>query len=247
MVPFTASHAAAVLPFGSRLSASALVIGAMIPDLPLFLPVTYGDTHQPLAMLTTNVVAGLLVFIVWHGFFARPVDWFAPGAFRRRLSPAQQPGLRRRLDSPAKVAGVITGLLVGQLTHLFLDLFTHPGTAVTDRFEIFSAEVAGFPVYFWAQLTLSVAGLVLIAWWLVRWLRDAATYPLVRQPSRLGKLAARGTVVGCGALGLVLSVQAVAGTPAKHALFQVSVTTVVAAGAAAVLVAALWHLRRAAE
>ncbi|MCB0900027.1 MAG: DUF4184 family protein, partial [Actinobacteria bacterium] len=34
-MPFTVSHAAAVLPFGSRLSASALVIGTMTPDLPL--------------------------------------------------------------------------------------------------------------------------------------------------------------------------------------------------------------------
>ena len=38
-MPFTGSHAAAVLPFArSRLPASALVIGSVAPDLPYYLP-----------------------------------------------------------------------------------------------------------------------------------------------------------------------------------------------------------------
>ena len=243
-MPFTVSHAAAVLPLGRRLSASALVIGAMVPDLPLFVPVDLGDTHSPAAMVTVNILAGLALFVLWHGFFARPVDWFAPSAVRRRLSPSQQPGLRRRLNSPRKLATIVLSLLIGQVTHLFFDLFTHPGTPVTERLAVFSAPVAGLPVYFWAQVALSVVGLLLLAAWALRWFRQAPTYPLQRQPSTLGKLAARGTVVGVAALALVASASAMAGASPKYALFHISVATVVAGGAAAVAVASVWHLRR---
>lgn len=245
-MPFTVSHAAAVLPFRSRyLSASALVIGAMIPDLPLYLPLPFAmdTTHTVLAAVTLNVVLGLAVFVVWHGFFARPADWFAPSAIRKRLSPTQQPGLRRRMDSPAKVAGVLASLLIGQATHFFFDLFTHPGTVITDNVAVFQVEVAGVPVHFLAQVGLSVLGLVLIALWAVRWFRTSPTYPLERQPSRLGKLAARGTVLGGAAAALLLTGAAATGASAKYAMVHMSVAAVVAAGLASVVVASVWHLR----
>jgi hypothetical protein len=200
-------------------------------------------THSTVAALTVNIVLGLAVFVIWHGFFARPADWFAPSAIRRRLSPAQQPGLRRRLDSPAKAAGVLVSLLIGQATHFFFDLFTHPGTVVTDNVALFSAKVAGVPVHFLAQVGLSVLGLVLIAWWAVRWYRTSPTYPLDREPSRLGKIAARGTVLGGAATALVLTGMAASGASAKYALVHMSVAAMIAAGLASILVAALWHLR----
>ena len=246
-MPFTASHAAAVLPFGSRLSASALVIGAMLPDLPLFLPLPMGNTHTVLAALTVNLVAGLVLFVIWHGFLARPLDWFAPSAIRRRLSPAQQPGLRRRLDSLSKIAVVVVSLLLGQATHLFLDLFTHPDTLVTARFEVFSAQVAGVPLYFLLQFGLSVVGLALVGLWALRWYRTSPEYPLSRQPSRLGKIAARGTVLGGSVAALLIAAYAAAGTDADTFLFRTSVATVVAAGLCGVLVAAVWHLRRSVQ
>ncbi len=199
-MPFTVSHAAAALPIRGRwLSTSALVIGTVTPDVPLFvplLPYTTDSTHTLFATFITNTVVGLALFVLWHGFFARPADWFAPSAIRARLAPAHQPGLRVRLSSPAKVAGVIASLVIGGLTHQFLDWFTHAGTPVTDRFALFSAQVAGMPLYYFLQISLSVVGLVMLAAWAVKWYNEAAIYPLERQPSRLGKIAARTTVLG---------------------------------------------------
>lgn len=245
-MPFTVSHAAAVLPIRSRyLSASALVIGAMIPDLPLYLPLPLATdvTHTASAAITINLVLGFAVFVVWHGFFARPADWFAPSAVRERLSPQQQPGLRRRLDSPAKVAGVLASLLIGQATHLFFDLFTHSGTLVTDNVAFFQTEVAGVPMPFVLQVGLSVVGLLMIAVWAVRWFRGSPIYPLHRQPSRLGKIAARGAVLGGAALALVLTGVAAADASAKYAMVHMSIAAMVAAGLASVVVASVWHLR----
>ena len=56
-MPFTPSHAAAVLPFlRTPLPASALVVGSITPDLPFYLPVGFPwPTHTALAVLGTTV------------------------------------------------------------------------------------------------------------------------------------------------------------------------------------------------
>jgi Domain of unknown function (DUF4184) len=239
-MPFTVSHAAAILPLRARwLSSSALVIGAMTPDLPLFapfLPYSTDATHTVFAAAVTNTIVGFVLFVIWHGFFARPADWFAPSGIRARLAPQQRPGLRVRLATPGQVLGVAASLFIGGLTHQFLDWFTHSGTPVTSRFPVFGAEVLGLPVYYGLQIALSVLGLVLLGVWAVRWYQQSATYPLERQPSALGKIAARGTVVG-GAVAATVA----AGSLLGGSLFEVSVAPVVAAALASVLVALVWH------
>lgn len=243
-MPFTVSHAAAVLPFGGRLSASALVIGAMTPDLPLFapfLPYTTDATHTVLGTFVTNILVGFVLFVVWHGFFARPADWFAPSAVRARLTVQQQPGLRRRLARPVQVAGVLFSLFLGGLTHQVLDWFTHDGTVLTDRFALFHTSVLGMPVYYFLQIALSVVGLVLLADWGLRWYRHAPVSPIVRQPSRLGKIAARGAVVGSAAVAAVAAGALVAGT-GESPVFLMSVAPVVALTLVSTVIAVIWHL-----
>lgn len=244
-MPFTVSHAAAVLPFRLPwLSSSALVIGAMTPDLPLFapfLPYTTDQTHTLSATLVSNVLVGFVLFVIWHGFLARPADWFAPSTIRARLAPHQQPGLRVRLSSAGQVAGVVGSLSVGGLTHQFLDWFTHPGTVVTDRFAAFHADVAGMPLYYVLQIALSVAGLVLLVSWAVHWYQRARPYPLDRQPSALGKIAARGTVVG-GAVSATLLAAWTVGGAADSVVFAMSVAPVTAAAVVSGLIATIWHL-----
>lgn len=244
-MPFTVSHAAAVLPMRMRgLSTSALVIGAMAPDLPLFAPFlgyTTEQTHTVFATTVTNTLVGLCLFVLWHGFLARPADWFAPSGIRARLTPAQQPGLRMRLATPARVLGVLAGLYLGGLTHQFLDWFTHSGTVVTDRVALFHAQVGGLPVYYLLQILLSVVGLAVLGWWGIRWYRQAPTYPLHRQPSTLGKLAARAAVVG-GAVTAVIATGILVVGSGTATVFAMSVAPVAAAGVVSAVIATIWHL-----
>ncbi len=250
-MPFTVSHAAAILPIRVRwVSTSALVIGAMTPDLPLFAPFlgyTTDQTHTVFGLLFLNLLVGFALFVIWHGFLARPADWFAPSGVRARLAPHQQPGLRVRLTTPAKVLGVFSSLLIGGLTHQFLDLFTHAGTVVTGMTGFFHADVAGMPLHYFLQVLFSVIGLVVLAVWAVRWYRSAQTYPLQRQPSALGKIAARATVVGGAVAATAFTAVAVVGggAMADSAVFAVSVVPVMTLGFTSVLIAAYWHMRRA--
>lgn len=250
-MPFTVSHAAAILPIrASWVSTSALVIGAMAPDLPLFAPFlgfTTDQTHTVFGLLFLNLLVGFALFVIWHGFLARPADWFAPSRVRARLAPHQQPGLRVRLATPAKVLGVFASLLIGGATHQFLDLFTHAGTVVTGMTGFFHADVAGMPLHYFLQVLFSVIGLVVLAVWAVRWYRGAQTYPLQRQPSALGKIAARVTVVGGAVAATVFTAVAVVGSGAMadSAVFAVSVVPVMTLGFTSALIAAYWHMRRA--
>src|SRR4051794_7249525 len=87
-VPFTASHPAAVLPLvGTGLVPSALVIGSMVPDVPLFAPgpVSYAATHSPAGVVGLDVVIGLLAYVVWHAFLVAPAVALAPAEVRARL------------------------------------------------------------------------------------------------------------------------------------------------------------------
>ena len=70
-MPFTISHAAAVLPF-SRLLArwqllSAVVIGAMVPDFGLFFPwrMPRFETHSAAALFTFCLSVGMAIYWVF--------------------------------------------------------------------------------------------------------------------------------------------------------------------------------------
>src|SRR5690606_22770748 len=68
-MPFTPSHAVVALPFvRTLLVPAAIAIGAMTPDLPLFLRgfgVSYSFTHTLANVLWTAVIAAVL-FLVWR-------------------------------------------------------------------------------------------------------------------------------------------------------------------------------------
>ncbi|BCB90800.1 DUF4184 family protein [Phytohabitans suffuscus] len=87
-MPFTASHAAAVLPLARRgLPPSALVIGSMVPDLPYYLPTpTDGAaTHSLAGVAGADLLYGLALFAVWHALLAPFALAIAPAALRDRL------------------------------------------------------------------------------------------------------------------------------------------------------------------
>ena len=68
-MPFTPSHAVVALPFlRTPLVPAAIAIGAMAPDLPLFvrgLPLHYGLTHS-LSWLPLTIVLALALLLVWR-------------------------------------------------------------------------------------------------------------------------------------------------------------------------------------
>ena len=99
-MPFTPSHAVVALPFlRTPLVPAAIAVGAMAPDLPLFvrgLPLHYGLTHS-LVWLPLTIVVALVLLLVWRCVLRPAVRELSPGAARR--TPAGGVGCRRRSAS----------------------------------------------------------------------------------------------------------------------------------------------------
>ena len=69
-MPFTPTHVLAVLPIRSickQLSLTALVIGSIIPDFPLFYPIlSYDFSHSLVGLLGYCLPSGLLVYYLYE-------------------------------------------------------------------------------------------------------------------------------------------------------------------------------------
>lgn len=160
-MPFTISHAAAALPFfRTKLSRSGLVIGTMVPDLPIFTSFDYyAISHSLEGLILFNLPIGLLVWFFWTYVLRHATAAFCPSPLRKAL-------FYRNL--PPHYATILLSLVMGAVTHQFWDGFTHrTGFLVTYLPELLN-DVAGYPLYSWLQFLSSLFGLAVLALWTVR-------------------------------------------------------------------------------
>ena len=129
-MPFTPTHVAAILPVaaiaGRALPFSALVIGSMIPDLPLFVPspLTYATTHSATGVFTACLPLGMASFLAFQVLMKRPLFALLPDGIRSRCAPLSASCIEPtfRFFASASLA-----IAIGAITHVFWDSFTHPG------------------------------------------------------------------------------------------------------------------------
>ena len=129
-MPYTISHAAAVLPFSRWLTRlrvlSATVIGSMVPDLGYLMPV-HPDrmlTHSALSLFTFSLPLGLLCYWVFQRLMKAPLLSLLPDQAYMRWRPFAAPAA---LNSPRQWLLAAAGVLAGAVTHLAWDGFTHEG------------------------------------------------------------------------------------------------------------------------
>jgi len=190
-MPFTISHVAAVLPFARFLRRgrilSAVVIGSMVPDFGWFLPWRPDrfETHSGIALLTWSLPVGLMTYWVFQYLVKTPVREVLPdNAYARALPHAAIAdiwSLQQWLIASA-------GVLVGAITHLVWDGFTHEGArgvrmipAIDEWwFTVGGRALAGPRVL---QDGSSLLGLLVVVWLLRRAWR--APGPTLTEPRRL--------------------------------------------------------------
>lgn len=183
-MPFTPSHAIVALPFiRTPLVPAAIAIGAMTPDLPLFLRgvgLNYTFTHTPGNVVWTAVLAFAL-FLVWRVVLRPAVPELTPLWIARRL-PADwsDSGLvaagRAVGSGQARVYPVLlaVSLILGVLSHILWDLFTHEGRWGVEIFPALDEMWGPLLGYKWLQYGSSVLGLAGIGLWAVLRLRRSA-------------------------------------------------------------------------
>jgi hypothetical protein len=239
-VPFTPSHAAAVLPFlRTPLPASALVIGSMAPDLPFYLPLPVPwATHTAVAVVTVDVLLGGLAWAVWHALLEPPALACAPPAVRGRLT-GLRPGLRARIPTGAAVLWTLLALAVGAGTHVLWDEFTHPRRWGPAHLPVLAEQWGLLPGYRWLQYLTGLAGGLVLLGWLARWWRRTPAVPGAPRP------AARWVWLLLAAVGVLVGGAAALTAPSiGWAVYAGATWGGGAALGVAVVLALAWHARR---
>lgn len=176
-MPFTPSHAAVVLPLGRLgLPTAALVIGSMVPDVPLFLrdPGGYRHTHSWAGVVGVDLLGTLVLLALWTFVVRDALVDLAPGRVRERLPAHARLGLRAWLLAPPAA-------VVGSLSHVAWDAFTHPGRWGVREVAWLQAEHGPLPGYKWAQYVSGVVGLAVVVGAVVAHLRAQPVHPVPRR------------------------------------------------------------------
>ena len=170
-MPFTLAHPAAILPLRRLryLRTAPLVIGALIPDLPYYMPGALrlrSQTHSFEGSLTVCPLLGYAALIAVF-VLREPLTALLPARARWLCLHALAP-FRRPLEW--LIAPVAIEL--GVWTHLFWDSFTHTDGWMVHRVAALSAPVTIGPytgtVCHVLQYLSSVLGLVVLGVWYLR-------------------------------------------------------------------------------
>jgi hypothetical protein len=180
-VPFTLSHVAAVVPGYRNLVRarlfSAAVIGSMVPDFGFLLwpgSLERWQTHSTAALFTFCLPVGLVVYCLLQWLIKPAVSQILPDRAYLRLLRAQ-PSLP--IWSLQGAIYVAIAMLLGALTHLIWDGFTHEsahGVLMFPVLDAYGPDLEGHPVQFyrWLQYGSSILGLLVVIIALVCWWRD---------------------------------------------------------------------------
>ncbi|WP_030903796.1 DUF4184 family protein [Streptosporangium amethystogenes] len=207
-MPFTLSHAVAILPLRRWLPPSALAVGAMVPDLPYYLPLPFSSntTHGWPGALLVTLPVGVAVLVVFQWLLRAPLTALAPEGVRDRL-PDRAP-----LGNGVAVSAA---LLAGVATHLVWDGFTQVGGFAVVHWPAMRVSVVGaHRVFNVVMYVSSLGGLVVLAGWFALWYRRAAVRP-GRWPGVTGWV--RGWVLAAGA-GVAVLGAAVLGSSDRAAV-----------------------------
>ncbi len=236
------AHPLAVLPLKKTpYLMPGMVVGSMVPDFPHFLPFfwSYSTAHSLRGVFTVDVLAGLVILALWQ-YLLRPAYEEQVPSGLRRWTPSPRPTVRWWLLA-------LPSVLLGVLTHLMWDMFTHKWSPVWVMFPFLQVQAGPFSLLLWLQYLSSVIGVAALGVILRRkWLRAKPVRALV-QPDP-GEQA---FMWGVPAIGAFIATSAdllallLAGENTIRPYVQSLVTTSVAVyGVVALILSGLWHLRR---
>lgn len=243
-MPFTPSHIAAVVPFMKTKWADpwALAIGAMVPDLPIFLPFLpeYRYWHSWVGVVTLDLSAVLLLLGLFHLMFREPLISLLPPPLAARAA----------LLAPSRsLPAMVVGAVIGAASHVLWDSFTHSYASIQWGAWLAVSVFGVIHLFRLLQYISSVVGLAIVVWWAWRGLsRMSPTAlperlrisPWVRRAVLLA--SAVGTVLGALLWPLVDEPAPQLGLPSV--ITKVGAGTVIGLCLVLTCYAAVWQVRR---
>lgn len=168
-MPFTFAHPAAVLPLskisGRYLSMTALIIGSVIPDFEYFIRMKIQSdySHTVGGLFWLDLPLAVLLYFIFRNIIRNDLIDNLPFFLRSRfLKYRSEP---ERMNGK-KLLIVSISVLLGVVSHLLWDSFTHEDGYFVNRIPLLSdiTKVAGFdiPVYKIVQHGSTLIGIVII-------------------------------------------------------------------------------------
>ncbi|MGW5334980.1 DUF4184 family protein [Streptomyces bauhiniae] len=185
-MPFTLSHAAAVLPAVRRdgtgrgpLVPAVLVAGSFAPDLTYYAASVHPEamefgtfTHSFTGVLTVDVLISWALVALWL-LVREPLVALLPRSWQPRPAALLRCGApRARVRASLALCWYVSAVL-GGVTHVVWDAFTHHDRWGTGLVPVLARTMAGIPLFQWLQYGTSALAAVGIAVFLVRALRAA--------------------------------------------------------------------------
>jgi hypothetical protein len=256
-VPFTISHAAAVIILKRRgLVTSALVIGSMVPDLAYFVHFKGFNRdlgHSIQGLFTFCLPVGLVILLVFHKFVKRPLFAMLPPPHQQRLLPYLK---SLPLKSWQFIIRSLLSLGVGTLSHLAWDSFTHNHGFIVQNvaalrqpiFEFAGTEIFAFSILQHGSTLLGLAALVL---WYFHWYRKTPVCPYPVPGSLQLPDSTRFSILGLMAGGVCLLCALAGFHSFPHALSlhklrlmaeRMSIVSMAVLSMEIALYCAIWHL-----
>lgn len=254
-MPFTLAHPAAVVPLRRYLGRfdvlSALVIGSLTPDMHYFFPFQPDRvvTHSLAALWWYCLPVGLALYLIYHLVLKLPLIMLLPASIAGRLAVFFSPTLPK-----TSWRVVIVSLLIGAITHLGWDAFTHGdsrfgrGWAMLQT-VVFRVNDDPTRLYDILQYVSAPLGIGLLAWWSWRWLRCA---PLHGLSARVRAIPARTiaalSMIGIPSLLALSSLRSSGGSDAHlsawHFLYHAMPIAVSGFGPSVIAYGLAWHIYR---
>lgn len=235
-MPVTIAHPAAVLPLrGLGLPLSALVIGSMAPDLPVFSQSwgIYGYTHSLAGILTVDLLLTLVLLLGWDRWGRDALVDTSPALVRDRLPGRARIGARAWLLAPLAA-------VVGSATHVVWDSFTHRGRWGVRTIEWLHQQHGPITGEKWAQHVSGVVGIAVVTLAVVSVVRRPVLADAPR-PRRLPALTLP-AAVGVASVLSVATFLTGLDQPFEHAAFDAAVVGIVSLGLALAGVTLAWLL-----
>ena len=166
---------------------AAIAIGAMTPDLPIFLRgfgLRYSATHT-WSWLPVTVVVALVLLLIWRCVLRPAARDLVPRALAERLPDGWDAGalasaretfaLHRPGVAPGKISLgsillLVVSLAIVVASHIAWDLFTHLDRWGLQAFPLLAERWGPLLGYKWLQYGSTVFGLLVIAIWAALWL-----------------------------------------------------------------------------
>ena len=185
-MPFTISHAAAVLPLrsmgGIRLPLAAMMIGSMSPDFAYFVPGSAErvETHSFTGVFSFCWPVSLALWLLFVRVLEQPTGALLPERWRSRFAPSD------REISFTTLAWASLAVILGAMTHLVWDSFTHRGTGVVEAIPALGGvafHYGGWRIRWFVVLQhlSSVVGLLVLMIW--AWRLPPGRYPRPSVPT----------------------------------------------------------------